>query len=61
MAVLRYIILPLVATVSLSELAYEVDEEDGNATICAVLVDGELERVIAVYLSTEDITATGKI
>ena len=57
--VLQFIFL-VVAIVSLSQELYEVDEEDGNATVCAVLMEGELERIITVYLSTEDITAIGK-
>ena len=57
--VLQFIFL-VVAVVSLSQELYEVDEEDGNATVCAVLMEGELERIITVYLSTEDITAIGK-
>ena len=49
-----------VANVSLAQTLYEVDEEDGNATVCAELIGGVLEREITVYLSTEDYTAVGK-
>ena len=45
---------------SLSDSMYESYEDDGVVTVCAVLVDGELERVITVYLSTDDATAVGK-
>ena len=39
---------------------YEVDEDEGNATLCAQLLEGILERNITVYLSTSDITAMGE-
>ena len=45
---------------SLSESLYESSEDNGTATVCAVLEDGELERNITVYLSTDDATAIGK-
>lgn len=38
---------------------YEAEEGEGNATVCAELLDGVLERNISVYLSTDDITAIG--
>jgi hypothetical protein len=52
--------LSLDATVSLSDWLYESGEDEGAVTVCAVLVDGELERVVTVYLSTDDATAVGK-
>ena len=45
---------------SLSDELVEVDEDSGNVTLCAVLIDGVLERGITVYLSTDDISAIGK-
>lgn len=45
---------------SLSDSLYESSEENGTVRVCAVLEDGELERVITVYLSTDDATAIGK-
>ena len=45
---------------SLSESLYKSSEDNGTATVCAVLEDGELERNITVYLSTDDATAIGK-
>ena len=45
---------------SLSDLLYETCEDDGVVTVCAVLLDGELERVVTVNLSTYDATAIGK-
>ena len=52
--------LSLVANVSLSESLYESSEENGTARVCAVLEDGVLERVVTVYLSTDDATAVGR-
>ena len=56
----RHDFLLIVATVSLSDSLYESSEENGTVRVCAVLEDGELERVITVYLSTDDATAIGK-
>ena len=46
---------------SLSDTLYESSEENETVSVCAVLEDGELERVITVYLSTGDATAIGKL
>ena len=50
-----------VATVSLEQASYLVNEGDGFVMICAELIDGVLERMITVYLNTADDTAAGKI
>lgn len=50
-----------VANVSLTEELYEVDEDDGNVTVCAELLEGILERPVTVYFSTEDLTAVGEL
>ena len=39
---------------------YEVDEDEGNVTVCAQLLEGILERNVTVYLSTGNLTAFGK-
>ena len=49
-----------VATASLQQAAYDGSEAGGSVMVCVELTDGELERIIAVYLSTTDGTAIGK-
>ncbi len=56
------ILLPTTdATVALEQLSYSVDEDDGIATVCAILTEGDLQKDISVQLTTSDITATGEI
>ncbi len=49
------------ANVSLALDAYNVAESDGNVSVCAVLLGGELAREVAVNITTTDSvgTATG--
>ncbi len=49
-----------VATVSLEESSYTVDEDDGVVEVCAELIDGDLETDISVCLSTMDDSAVGE-
>ncbi len=46
---------------SLAVDAYNVAESDGNVSVCAVLLGGELVREVAVNITTTDTvgTATG--
>ena len=45
----------------MSETAYEVEEEDGAVTVCVNISGASLARVVTVTVSTEDITAIGKV
>ena len=49
-----------VATASLQQAAYDGSEANGSVMVCVELIDGELERIIAIYLSTTNGTAIGK-
>ena len=48
-----------VVTIGLEETMYTVNEDGGSVEVCAVIVDGTLERDAVVVLSTSEGTATG--
>ena len=47
-------------TIGLEETSYTTAEDSGTVEVCAVVVEGELERSAEVILSTVDGTATGQ-
>ncbi len=55
------ICLPPDANLSLAVDAYNVAESDGNVSVCAVLLGGELAREVAINTTTTETvgTATG--
>ncbi len=46
------------ANVSLALEAFTVAESDGNVSVCAVLLGGELSREVAVNITTSDTVGT---
>ena len=48
-------------TIGLDRTQYTVGEGNGTVTVCVVIASGEFARPATMELSTQDITATGKL
>ena len=56
---LLYTLSHLGVTIGLQQDAYSVDESDGDVSICAELINSQIERPVTVYLSILEYTALG--
>ncbi len=55
---LLFTLFPPDANVSLAQYVYNVVESDGNVSVCAVLLGGELAREVAINITTPDTVGT---